>query len=223
MRPFDAHAAREAWLIAAWKHGDKKTQRVAQMCCWRNVIEDQQRLPEEQRLAMLNEFFSVYPANGDKIAAALNKLGTVDLFVPNQLLADVTKPVLTWAEKLGVEIEGIDRILWEPPRILGLNWQARGVQLRQSLSEQGAGNTYLLRLDDMLVAVIALQRDKQDRTGRMALQEVKLIAQRALWDLALEEDSGWGDLLEVVLMGFWPCGVTQDNRFIISHKSTLGG
>jgi hypothetical protein len=220
-RPFDAHAAREAWLAAAWRHGDKKAQRVAQMCCWNNVVEDMRRLPEKQRLAMLTDFFSAYPVGGERIARALDTLGTMELFVPNKPLAGVAGPIMEWAGKQGMELEGVDRILWEPPRMLGGAWQARHVQARQSMGAQAEGNTYLQRLDDILTAVVASRRADMDRIGRLALQDVRLIAQRALWDMAVEEDSGWGHLLEVVFMGFWPCGVTPGNVFVVSHRPTL--
>jgi hypothetical protein len=212
------HATREAWLGAAWRHGDEKAQRVAQMCCWNNVVVDLQRLPDEQRLAMLTDFFSVYPTGGAEIAAVLNKLGTTPLFVPNQPLAKVVVPISTWAEKLGVELGGVDQVAWGPQRTLGQGWQDIHLKLRRTLSAEEAGDTYLLRLDDILVAVVAVQRDRQDRVGRLALQDIKLIAQRALWDLVLEQDSGWGHLLEVVFMGFWPVGLTADNRFVITSK-----
>jgi hypothetical protein len=217
-RPFDAHAAREAWLTAAWKHGDKKSQRVAQMCCWNNIVEDMRRLPEKQRLAMLRDFFSAYPAGGEQIARAIDTLGTAELFVPNKPLASVAGPITAWAEKQGMELEGVDVVPWGPPRVLGGAWQARHVQARQSMGAQAEGNTYLQRLDDILTAVVALQRAAMDRVGRLALQDVRLIAQRALWDMAVEEDSGWGNLLDVVFMGFWPCGVTPENVFVVAHR-----
>jgi hypothetical protein len=218
MRPFDAHAAREAWLATAWRHGDKKSQRVAQMCCWNSIVEDMRRLPEGQRLAMLVDFFSVYPIGGERIARAIGALGTVELFVPTRPLAEVAGPIMGWAEKQGMELEGVDTIPWGPPRVLGGAWQARHVQARQSMGAQAEGNTYLQRLDDILTAVVASRRTDMDRVGRIALQDVRLIAQRALWDMAVEEDSGWGHLLEVVLMGFWPCGVTPENVFVVSHR-----
>jgi hypothetical protein len=221
--PFDLHAARAAWLAAAWQHGDAKAQRVAQMCCWNNIVADLARLPDDQRLAILTAFFDVYPVNGARIAAALNRLGTISLFVPNRPLTALAEPIAGWAEKVGAELVGIDRVPWAQINNLGRAWQGFHLLMRLSLGAEAAGNTYLLRLNDILVAVMATQRDHQDKIGRMAAQDVKIVAQRALWDLALDEDSGWGDLLEVILMGFWPCGLTEDGTFLVSHRPGAEG
>lgn len=220
-QPLTQTRTRELWLHAVWMHGDRKAQLVGQMCCHDRIVGDLLRLPEKQRLAILREFFGNYPVNGRKIADLLNRLGATELFVPTKPVSAVIAPVLDWGRQVGVEVHDVERIRWTDIAITDNRWLALSTQLRLSLSAQASGNTYLQVLGDVLNQAISVRKAGTDRRTRQAMLEVKAIAQRTLWDLALDESSGWGSLLKVFFMGYWPRGVTENGTFLVSHRPVM--
>ncbi len=96
-QPVDVAALRQEWIkvVDRWAYLgtlDKKTQRVAQSCCWENIIEDIRRYDRITRVRLMSELF-------EDVMFALD--------LDTQIQWATTERAATWLEEqLGVKLEG---------------------------------------------------------------------------------------------------------------------
>ncbi len=91
-KPVDVSALRARWREITNEHGDAKTQRVAQRCCWENVARDLERYGRTARLCMLNALFGAHEF-AEEIEFRLHTQGP--------------QPAAAWLEEqLGVRLGG---------------------------------------------------------------------------------------------------------------------